>query len=192
MTALVLASGSSYRAKLLKKLNLSFESFQPDIDESPLSGESPQALAQRLAQDKAMAGAARFPAHLIIGSDQVAFCAGQLLGKPARRDAAIEQLRLQSARRVEFHTAICIYDSQAARCLSDIDLCCVQFRRLNQQQIERYVDLEKPYDCAGSFKSEGLGIVLFEKITGDDPNALIGLPLIKLTSLLTQFGITLP
>lgn len=192
MTAIVLASSSSYRAGLLKKLHIPFETFQPDIDESPVAGETPSGLAQRLAATKARAGAGRFPNHLIIGSDQVASCAGQSLGKPGDRETAIRQLRQQSGQVVDFYTAVCLYDSRSARLLIDVDHCWVQFRRLDTRQIERYVDLEQPYDCAGSFKSEGLGIVLFEKIVGEDPNALIGLPLIKLTNLLAQCGITLP
>lgn len=192
MTAILLASSSPYRAQLLKKLNLDFATFNSNIDESPLPDETPLILAQRLAQAKAKAGAARFQQHLIIGSDQVAYCNGHILGKPGNREAAIEQLSQQSGLAVEFYTGICVFDSQSGRSFSDIDVCRVYFRRLNRQQIERYLDLEQPYDCAGSFKSEGYGIVLFEKIVGDDPNALVGLPLIKLAKLLAQFGIALP
>lgn len=192
MTAIVLASSSPYRAKLLKKLHLAFESFNSNIDESPLANEAPVALAQRLAFAKAKAGAARFQQHLIIGSDQVACCNGQILGKPGSREAAIDQLSRQSGQAVAFYTGICVFDSQSGSHVSEVDVCHVHFRRLSRQQIERYLDLEQPFDCAGSFKSEGYGIVLFEKIVGDDPNALIGLPLIKLTRLLAQFGIALP
>lgn len=192
MPDIILASGSSYRSNLLKKLHFPFATFNTEVDESRLDGESAVALAQRLAESKARAAATTFPNHLIIASDQVACCNEEILGKPGARAAAIEQLCKQSGQQVQFHTALCLLNSQSGHCLHDIDTCSVHFRPLTAQQIERYVDIEQPYDCAGSFKSEGYGIVLFEKIIGDDPNALIGLPLIKLTRILAHMGVALP
>jgi len=192
MHALVLASSSRYRAQLLSKLLVTFTVCSSDVDETALAEETPEALAQRLAFEKASAVANRYPEHLIIGSDQVAVCDGRQLGKPGNRSQAIAQLHAQSGRIVTFHTAICVLDSASGRCLTDLDRCDVHFKTLSDAQIQRYVDLEHPFDCAGSFKSEGYGIVLFERIVGDDPNALIGLPLIKLVKILNQLGFDLP
>lgn len=192
MPDIVLASSSIYRAKLLKQLHLPFACTASNIDESPLKNETPVALAQRLSEAKARAVADQFPHHLIIGSDQVACCGNHILGKPGNRETAIQQLSQQSGQIVQFYTGISVLDSATGKCLSDVDVCNVHFRPLDLQQILRYLDIEQPYDCAGSFKSEAYGIVLFDKIVGDDPNALIGLPLIKLITLLTQFGIVLP
>lgn len=189
---LVLASGSRYRAELLKKLGLDFITHASNIDESPLAGESADTLALRLAKAKADAAATHYAQHWIIGSDQVAVCDGTLLEKPGSRHQAIEQLDVQSGRSVTFHTSICVLDSRSGRCVSDMDLCTVQFKILDRQQIERYVDAEPSFDCVGSFKSEGYGIVLFDKIITEDPNALVGLPLIKLTRLFAQMGFVLP
>lgn len=191
MLPIVLASGSHYRAELLRKLHLHFISCSSNIDESAHHGESAKELAMRLSEAKAHALGSSYPNHLIIGSDQVAVCGSQFLNKPGNREQAIRQLQAQSGQIVQFYTGISVLDSDSGRCLSDIDVCSVHFKRLNDRQIERYVDLEQPFDCAGSFKSEGLGIALFSRIEGDDPNALIGLPLIKLIALLEQFGVNI-
>lgn len=192
MPDIVLASGSPYRAKLLKKLDLAFSTCASNVDESPLPAETPVALAQRLSIAKARAAATDFPRHLIIGSDQVAACGDDILGKPGNQKSAIEQLLKQSGQTVLFYTGLCLFDSVAGTSLCDVDVCSVHFRHLDRAEILRYLDKEQPYDCAGSFKAEGYGIVLFEKIVGEDPNALIGLPLIKLRRMLAQFGIALP
>jgi MAF protein len=192
MPDIVLASSSIYRAKLLKQLHLEFESVASNIDESRLPNETPAALALRLSEAKARAVNDQFQHHLIIGSDQVACCGEAILGKPGNRASAIEQLSQQSGQVVHFYTGISVLDSKSGKCLNDVDICSVHFRPLDRQQILRYLDVEQPYDCAGSFKSEAYGIVLFDKIVGEDPNALIGLPLIKLIALLAQFGIVLP
>lgn len=190
MSALVLASGSPYRRQLLARLQLEFTATASDVDETPLAGEAPADLTIRLGMAKARALRAKFPEHLIIGSDQTAAIDGAILGKPGSREAAIRQLVLQAGRVVTFYTSVCLLDAASGRHWSDLDVCQVHFRPLTPAQIERYVDREQPFDCAGSFKSEGLGIALFEKIVGDDPNALIGLPLIKLTALLQQAGMS--
>ncbi|OAH97622.1 Maf family protein [Methylomonas methanica] len=189
MTAIVLASSSKYRRQLLEKLGLDFLSCSSDIDESPQSGESPDALVHRLSQAKAEEVGKTYSNHLIIGSDQVAVLDQEILGKPGGRDAAIQQLAKQSGRTVRFYTGICVLNSATGRSLSDMDVCSVYFKRLTSPQIENYIDLDQPFDCAGSFKSEGLGIALFSKIVGEDPNALVGLPLIKLVALLEKFGV---
>jgi septum formation protein len=186
---LILASSSAYRKALLDKLGLAYRTTSPNIDETPKPGEAPETQASRLAADKARALAGRYPDHLIIGSDQVAVANGQRLGKPGSRDNAIAQLRASSGHSVTFYTAICVLDSSSGMAKSDLDRTFVQFRKLSDQQIEHYVDREQPLDCAGSFKSEGLGIALFERIEGEDPNALIGLPLIRLIRLLEEFGL---
>ncbi|MGZ4960180.1 MAG: Maf family protein [Methylomonas sp.] len=191
MLPIVLASGSSYRAELLRKLHLDFISCSSNIDESPHDGESAAEQAVRLSEAKACALSADYPQHLIIGSDQVAVCGSQFLNKPGNREQAIRQLKAQSGQTVWFYTGIAVLDSASGRCLSDIDICSVHFKALSDKQIESYVDLEQPFDCAGSFKSEGLGIALFSRIEGGDPNALIGLPLIKLIALLEKFGATI-
>lgn len=187
MKKLILASGSAYRKQLLKKLRLDFDTCSPDIDESAKAGESGKALATRLAIEKARVAAKTHKDNLIIASDQVAMLGSLQLFKPNNRENAIRQLRTQAGHSVIFHTALCLLDSSNDRYLTALDSCIVHFKQLSQQQIERYIDLEKPFDCAGSFKSEGMGIVLFEKIECDDPNSLIGLPLIKLVELLRQF-----
>lgn len=191
MYPIVLASGSRYRAELLEKLHLPFVANSSDIDETPLEGETPHELAMRLSQAKAQAIAHIFPNHLLIGSDQVAACDNHFLHKPGSRDQAIRQLKMQSGQSIQFYTGISVLNSATGHCLNDIDICSVHFKPLSDRQIERYVDLERPFDCAGSFKSEGLGIALFSRIEGDDPNALIGLPLIKLIALLAEFGVAI-
>ncbi len=189
MKKLVLASASLYRKELLRKLGLDFITCPAEIDETAQEFETADQLAVRLAVEKAKSVAVRFAEHLIIASDQVAMHQGQQLTKPGSKDAAIDQLNRQSGHAVAFHTGLCLLDGASGRCTTALDRCTVYFKRLSADQIRRYVELEKPYDCAGSFKSEGLGIALFERIEGDDPNALVGLPLIKLVSLLEQFGV---
>jgi len=189
MLPIVLASGSAYRAEVLRKLRVDFQVCSSHIDETPLPGESAENLVQRLSLSKAQAISTRYPNHLIIGSDQLAVCGGQFLNKPGDKPRAIQQLKTQAGRAVKFYTGICVLNSASRHYLDDIDICTTHFKALSDSQIERYLDLEQPYDCAGSFKSEGLGIALFSKITGDDPNALIGLPLIKLIDLLKQFSV---
>ncbi len=191
MLPIVLASGSRYRAELLRKLHLNFISCSSNIDESARDGESAMELAIRLSEAKAAALSSDYSNHLIIGSDQVAVCGSHFLNKPGSREQAIRQLKAQSGQTVQFYTGISVFDSANGYCLSDIDICSVHFKALNDRQIESYVDLEQPFDCAGSFKSEGLGIALFSRIEGDDPNALIGLPLIKLVALLEKFGVNI-
>ncbi|MGB3392286.1 MAG: Maf family nucleotide pyrophosphatase [Stenotrophomonas sp.] len=190
MSTIVLASTSRYRAELLARLRLVFDCAKPDVDETPLPGEAPRALAIRLARAKAVAVAARYPGAWVIGSDQVAELDGQPLGKPGSRDAACAQLTAMSGRDVFFHTAVCVdnTDTQRQAC----DLTRVAFRRLRREEIERYVDAELPLDCAGSFKCEGLGITLFEAIHSQDPTALVGLPLIATAALLREAGFSLP
>lgn len=192
MPNIVLASSSPYRRALLEKLQLNFIYDHSHVDESPQPGESAAVLAARLAKAKAEAVAAKYPNSLVIGSDQVAACDDKLLGKPGTAENAFKQLQSQSGRVVRFYTGLCLIDNANNRCLEDMDICAVHFRNLNDEQIARYLEREKPYDCAGSFKSEGYGIVLFDKIVGEDPNALVGLPLIKLVNLLNQCGAGLP
>lgn len=181
---LILASTSPYRRQLLERLGLPFETAAPEIDESRLPGESPTALVQRLAEQKAAAVAREFPDTLIIGSDQVACLDGQVLGKPGGHQAAVEQLRMASGRRVEFLTGLCLKNSATGRNQVACEPFRVYFRTLSDQQIEHYLQRERPYQCAGSFKSEALGIALFARLEGDDPNSLIGLPLIRLIAML--------
>jgi MAF protein len=187
---LVLGSTSPYRKRLLERLGLSFETASPAVDESPRPGESPQQLVLRLAEAKARAVGKQIPGSLVIGSDQVACVEDKVLGKPGDRVRAIEQLTSLSGRHVAFLTGLCLYNSEADR----IQLLCepfgVQFRELTPEQIAHYVDRERPFDCAGSFRSEGLGIALFERMIGDDPNALIGLPLIRLVDMLAREGVS--
>ena len=189
---LILASTSRYRRELLARLGLPFESARPDTDETALPDEAPEALAQRLAQAKAHAIARLHPQAWVIGSDQVAACDGLLLGKPGGRDAALAQLRAASGHTVVFHTAVCVMRAVDDTCWLAGDRTHVQFRDLHDDELARYVDAEQPFDCAGSFKSEGLGISLFECIRSDDPTALIGLPLIALCGLLRKAGFALP
>ncbi|WP_428771991.1 Maf family protein [Vibrio sp.] len=184
---LVLASTSPYRRALLEKLALAFETAEPDCDETPLSGEMPQQLVLRLAERKARSCPVSNPS-LVIGSDQVCVIDGEIVGKPLSRDKAIEQLKRQSGRSIDFYTGLALYNSEQDSVETVLDRFTVHFRHLSDEQIARYVDLEQPYYCAGSFKSEGLGIALFERLEGKDPNSLIGLPLIELVTLLAKQG----
>lgn len=190
-TDLVLASTSVYRRELLARLGAPFRQQSPRVDETPAPGEAPAQLAARLAAAKAHAVAADNPNALVIGSDQVADCAGNILGKPGDIERARSQLRTSSGNRVVFHTALCLLDARQApaREFHAIDTTSVVFRTLRDEEIERYLRRETPFDCAGSFKSEGLGIALFERIESQDPTALIGLPLIALCRLLREAGI---
>lgn len=185
---LILASTSPYRRALLEKLGLPFACIAPQVDEQPQTGESAQALVERLARAKAAAIAAQYPDALVIGSDQVAVIDGVILGKPHSHDRAFAQLQAASGKAVTFLTGLALVHQAGGRVLSLVEPFEVKFRRLSEQSIEHYLRLEQPYDCAGSFKSEGLGISLFEALQGRDPNALIGLPLIALIDLLTELG----
>jgi MAF protein len=189
---IVLASTSPFRKALLERLGIDFHTASPDIDESRLPDETPEALVTRLARQKARAAAVDFPNALIIGSDQVACIDQDILGKPGSRSRAIEQLQQASGREVTFYTGLSLLNVKEERTQTVCEPFRVQFRNLTQTQIERYLDREEPYNCAGSFKSEGLGIVLFERLSGDDPNSLIGLPLIRLVSMLANEQIQLP
>ena len=186
---LILASGSVYRRALLDKLGLPYSCLSPDIDETALPGESATDLVARLALAKAQAVAATEPDALIIGSDQVATLDGQILGKPLTHARAREQLRAASGKKVRFETGLCLLDSANGRYQRIVEPFEVHFRQLSEAQIEHYLRREQPLHCAGSFKSEGLGIVLFERLSGDDPNTLIGLPLIQLTRMLENLNI---
>lgn len=192
MSLLVLASTSPYRRELLARLGLPFDVARPEVDETPLAGETPEAQAIRLADAKAGAVATRYPAGWVIGSDQVAQLDGSALGKPGSFERAADQLAAASGKRVAFYTAVCLYSFADRRTLTMRDTTIVQFRSLDASEIERYLHAEQPYDCAGSFKAEGLGITLFESIQTSDPTALIGLPLIGLSRLLRDAGFRLP
>ncbi len=189
---LILASMSRYRRALLERLALAFAAFDPAVDERRRAGETADTLVQRLAIAKARAGAGTFPDGLIIGSDQVAECEGEILGKSGGHEAAAAQLHRLSGRRVLFHAGLCLYDARDASHRVEAVPFAVHFRKLTDAQIERYLRAEQPYDCAGSFKSEGLGISLFARMEGDDPTALIGLPLIRLTEWLNEAGVAVP
>lgn len=189
---LVLGSSSRYRRELLSRLHLPFTTASPDIDESALEGETASAQAMRLARQKALAIAAREPGACIIGSDQVAHCAGRRYGKPGSRAAAIAQLSELSGRTVVFDTALCVLDPRTHALHEALIATEVVFRSLSAAEIERYVDLDDPLDCAGAAKSESLGIALLERLSGDDPTALVGLPLIRLSAILREIGYSLP
>jgi septum formation protein len=189
---LVLASTSPYRRELLARLRIPFEVARPDVDESPHPGEPPVALAERLAAAKGQAIARRSPHAWVIGADQVAEIDGQVLGKPGSFERAADQLAAASGRRVVFHTAACLLREDERKAFHFRDRTEVVFRKLDAAGIERYLHAEQPYDCAGSFKCEGLGISLFEAIHTRDPTALVGLPLIDLAKALRQAGFALP
>jgi septum formation protein len=184
----VLASTSRYRRALLERLGIPFECADPATDEAPLADEPPRETALRLAVGKARAVAPRFAGALVIGSDQVASCDGKRLDKPGNHENAVRQLTAISGRKARFDTAVCLLDTATGSHRSRVVPCEVTFRVLSPAQIERYLRLEQPYDCAGSAKAEGLGITLIERIDTEDPTSLIGLPLIALTSLLADSG----
>ena len=192
MQKLVLASSSPYRKSLLERLRQPFECASPDIDETPQPGETAEQLTQRLAQTKAQALRSRFSDHLIIGSDQVLLLDGEPVSKPVSHAAAVDQLTRSSGRTLTFSTALCVLNSANGHEQTCIEPVHVTFRDLNPEEIERYLQLEQPYDCAGSFKSEGLGITLIARIQGNDPTSLIGLPLIRLRAMLANEGLNLP
>lgn len=189
---LILGSSSVYRRQLLERLGIPFEVISPDIDESAHPGEHPAALARRLAREKAQAIANQLPADkqnaLIIGSDQVAVVGDQAYGKPGSHAKAVEQLQTLSGQTVVFETALCLFDAASGRTHEELVSTEVEFRDLSLAEIEAYLAKEPAYDCAGSAKSEGLGIALLDRLSGDDPTALIGLPLIALCRLLRQAG----
>lgn len=188
---IVLASSSPYRRNLLERLGLEFACIFPAVDERPLEGETPRLTAARLAELKARSVASRAGGALVIGSDQVAVRDGQPLGKPGGRAANIAQLIAASGQWVEFLTAVCLLNPASEDCQVDVVQYSVEFRPLSRSQIEFYVDHERPFDCAGGFKAEGLGIALFRRMRGDDPTALIGLPLIRLARMLEKEGVEL-
>lgn len=190
---LILASSSVYRRELLARLQFAFESIAPELDESPRSGESPEQTALRLAQEKAVVIAKNQPGSIIIGSDQVATLDGLQIGKPGNHEAALRQLQLMRGREVAFHTALCVLDHRqhAPFPVQVQDVCTmVKFRSLSDAELDAYLRIEQPYDCAGSAKNEGLGITIIESIKSDDPTALTGLPLIALTSMLRNAGLS--
>jgi MAF protein len=189
MQQLILGSSSPFRAELLTKLGLTFIQSSPDIDETPVADETPTDLVQRLAEAKAREIARSYPEALIIGSDQVAVIDGDILGKPGNHDNAMRQLKRASGREVTFLTGLTLYNARSGAMQSVVEPFSVYFRKLSDEQIDFYLKQEQPYQCAGSFKSEGFGISLFSKLEGDDPNALIGLPLIRLIDMLQQQGI---
>jgi len=189
---IILASTSPFRKQLLQKLNLSFEQVAPNIDESPLKNESPKEMVARLSNKKAKEIASRFPNSLIIASDQCATYQDQPIGKPHTMENAIKQLQQFSQQTITFYTGLTVINTASSQQFECMDTTQVQFRKLSPEVIKNYLDIEQPFNCAGSFKSEGLGITLFEKITSRDPNALIGLPLIELTGIFYKMGYALP
>jgi len=189
---LILGSSSPFRKELLQRLRLDYQTLSPDIDETRLTDESAIQMVKRLSLEKAKAIAVLVPDALIIGSDQCAVLKGNILGKPGNHENAVQQLQASSGQQVQFLTGLCLYDSQTEEYQLDFVPYGVAFRDLTTEEIERYLRSETPYNCAGSFKSEGLGVSLFKGFTGSDPTALIGLPLIRLTEMLHNVGVTLP
>lgn len=186
---LILASSSIYRRELLERLQLPFTTISPHVDESPHPEELPQETALRLAQEKARKVGDDYQDSLVIGCDQVATIDNLQLGKPLTHDNAVKQLRKMRGREVTFHSALCLYNAATKAMQADVVPYVVKFRNLSDEQIEHYLLREQPYHCAGSAKSEGLGIALIESMIGEDPNALIGLPLIRLISMLQHEGV---
>ena len=189
---IVLGSTSPFRKELLQRLNLEFITDSPDIDETPLTNELPDDYVQRLSLEKAKVVAAQHPNSLVIGSDQCSVLDEQIRGKPHTHENAIKQLSQSSGKRVSFLTGVCLYDSKDDTYQLEMVPFHVDFRDLSTREIESYLQAEKPYNCAGSFKSEGLGVTLFKRLDGEDPTALIGLPLIKLSEMLRNKGCLLP
>lgn len=192
MRHLLLASSSPYRRELLSRLRLPFDHRAPQIDESAHPGETPERLVRRLAREKAQALAETHPDHLIIGSDQVAVLGERIIGKPHTFERAREQLLACSGKRLDFLTGLALLDSRNASEQVDCVRFSVHFRELGEAQIERYLRAEEPFDCAGSFKAEGLGISLFRATEGEDATSLIGLPLIRLVDMLNNAGVEIP
>lgn len=192
MRTLVLASSSPYRRELLSRLHLPFVSAAPEIDETPHSGEAPIDMVRRLSLTKARALRDAHPNALIIGSDQCAVLHGEIIGKPGDHAAAVAQLRAASGNSMLVHTGLCLLDTADDTEQLDVVSYDVRFRTLDDSEIETYLQIERPYDCAGSVKSEGLGISLLEHMRGDDPSALVGLPLIRLSAMLRNAGIGVP
>ena len=186
---LILASTSPYRRALLERLGLPFAVANPETDETPLPGEAPEALSLRLSEAKARAVAAQFPDALIIGSDQVATVDGKIYGKPGNHEKAVAQLQELSGQTVNFFTGLCLFNAATGRAQVQGVPTLVTFRQLSVSDIENYLQREPAYNCAGSAKSEGLGIALLQSMTGDDPNALVGLPLIALCTMLQAEGV---
>jgi septum formation protein len=187
---LILASSSAYRKELLSRLQLPFDVAVPDIDESPLPGETPSATALRLAREKAAAVAAKHPGCLVIGSDQVATLDDEQIGKPGSHAAALAQLQKMRGREVVFHTALCLWDGRNSQSYIEDIQTVVKFRDLPDHELDAYLRIEQPYDCAGSAKNEALGIAILERIDSSDPTALTGLPLIALTGMLRRAGVS--
>ena len=192
MQPLVLGSTSPFRQALLEKLGIPFATDSPEIDETAQANETPEHLVARLAEAKARAVGQRHPNALVIGSDQVACLDGEIVGKPGTYEKASHQLLRASGRDVVFHTGLCLLNTKSATAHVIVEPYTVKFRVLSDEQIARYLVQEKPYDCAGSFKSEGYGITLFRALEGRDPNSLVGLPLIALIELLGLEGVQLP
>ena len=188
---LILASSSKYRRELLHKLQIPFNSVSPKVDETALADEKPHETALRLAQDKAKKIGKKHPHALVIGCDQVATLDGVALGKPGNHQNASKQLQMMRGREVTFHSALCLYNAATGNMQAEVVPYLVRFRQLTDAQIDSYLTKEQPYHCAGSAKSEGLGIALIERMIGEDPNALIGLPLIKLITMLQNEGLNI-
>ena len=191
-TQLILGSTSPFRKELLQRLSIPFTTDSPDIDETPLDNESPEAYVLRLSLEKARAVATQHPNALIIGSDQCSVLNGTIRGKPGNHENAMQQLRESSGKRVSFLTGLCLYNSKTKQYQLDLVPFHVDFRELTDNEIDAYLRVDQPYACAGSFKSEGLGITLFKRLHGDDPTALIGLPLIRLSEMLRKNGVAIP
>jgi len=189
--ALILASSSVFRRELLQRLQLTFSTVSPHVDEAVLKNEAPQDTALRLSKEKAKKIGQEYPHALIIGCDQVATLNGEQLGKPLNHKNATKQLQSMRGQKVTFHSALCLYNAETGNMQAQVVPYVVKFRALTDEQIESYLTKEQPYHCAGSAKSEGLGIALMESMIGDDPNALIGLPLIKLITMLQNEGVNI-
>jgi septum formation protein len=188
---IILASSSVYRRELLSRLGLAFQTHSPDIDEAPLAGETPRQLVERLSREKACKVAEQFSDALVIGSDQVADHDGRIVGKPVDHEDAVAQLMHASGRRIVLFTGLALVNTATGRIQSEVEPFEVTFRRFGRETVERYLRFEKPYNCSGSLRAEGAGICLLQSLRGDDPNALIGLPLIKLCDMLHSEGVTL-
>jgi septum formation protein len=188
---LILGSTSIYRRELLERLKIPFRVEAPDIDETPLKNETPQQLVERLSIEKARTVAANNPGSMVIGSDQVAVHDGKIVGKPLTHDRAMQQLREANGKEIVLYTGLSLVNADSGESLTEVIPFHVVFRKLTEEQLENYLHKEQPYHCAGSVKSEGLGIALLERFDGEDPNTLIGLPLIRLIRMLEHFGISI-